>query len=221
MDGLNLVLIAFSIAIWPSVVSAKSPTTTSSSSATGAAPAFPTMSGQDGVGVPDGSVGNLATGNAGGNSGSSQGAFSLSTGAIIGISVAVGVTVIAIGKLEIFVKNALHTDTMLSIVSLWLLWFLAKRRNWNIRESIRRASRRLTGRRDTGTANQSSKANRRGTVMLKSPSTNDQRAPRNVNRDEDIEKGKAAPKPKPGWLAEEKDRSRSSSRENGSKKSKK
>jgi hypothetical protein len=55
------------------------------------------MSGQDGVGVPDGGVGNQATGNAGGNSGSS-GSFNLSTGGIVGISVAVGVTVIGIGE---------------------------------------------------------------------------------------------------------------------------
>jgi len=65
------------------------------------------MSGQDGVGVPDGSVGNQATGNAGGNSGSSQGSFNLSTGAIIGISVAVGVVVIGIGEyLGSLVKKA-------------------------------------------------------------------------------------------------------------------
>lgn len=99
MDALNLLLLALSIALWPSFASAKDPTTTSISSATGAPPAFPSiMSGQDGVGVPDGSVGSQATGNAGGNSGSSQGSFNLSTGAIIGISVAVGVAVIAIGE---------------------------------------------------------------------------------------------------------------------------
>ncbi len=97
MDALNLLLLAFNIALWPSFAFAKEPTTTSSSSATGPPPAFPTMSGPDG-GVPDGSVGSLATGNGGGNSGSSQGSFNLSTGAVIGISVAVGVVVIAISK---------------------------------------------------------------------------------------------------------------------------
>jgi len=100
------------------------------------------------------------------------------------------------------------------------LWFLAKRRNWNIRESIRRASRRLTGRRDTSAANRASKANRRGTVMLKPP-TNEHRAPRVAKKDEDLEKGREALKPKPGWLAEEKERSRSSSRENEGKKNRK
>jgi len=94
----------------------------------------------------------------------------------------------------------------------WALWFLAKRRNWNIRESLRRASRRLTGRRDTGTASRSSRANRRGTVMLKSPPANTSRTPAKKEKDVDLEKGKL-PGPKPGWLAEEKERSRSSSRE--------
>jgi hypothetical protein len=57
--------------------------------------------------------------------------------------------------------------------------------------------------------------------MLKSPPTNEDRAPRNAKRDEDLEKGGEAPKTKPSWLAEEKDRSRSSSRENGGNKNKK
>jgi hypothetical protein len=57
--------------------------------------------------------------------------------------------------------------------------------------------------------------------MLKSPPTNEHRAPRTSKRDEDLEKGGETPKPKPGWLAEEKDRSRSSSRENGGNKNKK
>jgi hypothetical protein len=101
MDAPNLLLLVFSIAVWPSVAFAQSPTPTSSSSATGVVTSFPTiMSGQDGVGIPDGSVGSQATGNEG-NSGTSQGSFHLSTGAIIGISVAVGVTVIAIGELVV------------------------------------------------------------------------------------------------------------------------
>ena len=57
--------------------------------------------------------------------------------------------------------------------------------------------------------------------MLKSPPANEKRAPRTANTDEDIEKGRTAPKPKPGWLAEEKERSRSSSRENGRNKNEK
>lgn len=58
--------------------------------------------------------------------------------------------------------------------------------------------------------------------MLKSPPANEKRTtPRTANRDEDLEKGKTAPKPKPGWLAKEKERSRSSSRENGGNKNEK
>jgi len=57
--------------------------------------------------------------------------------------------------------------------------------------------------------------------MLKSPPANEKRAPRTANTDEDIEKGKTAAKPKPGWLAEEKERSRSSSQENGRNKNEK
>lgn len=100
MDAIYLLLLSASLALWPSAVSADA-TTTSSASATGTAPAFPTMSGQDGVGVPAGGVGSQDTGSAGGASGSDQGSFSISTGAIVGISVAVGVVVIAIGEFEL------------------------------------------------------------------------------------------------------------------------
>jgi len=54
--------------------------------------------------------------------------------------------------------------------------------------------------------------------MLKSPPANKTRTPRTTNRDEDLEKGNMTSKPKPGWLAEEKGRSRSSSREDGANK---
>jgi len=106
MAALSLLPLAFSIALWPSAAFANDHTTTSSSSATGVAPAFPTMSGQDGVGVPVGGVGSQASGNVGGNSGSDQGAFNISTGAIIGISVAVGVAVISIGESAVLRRMA-------------------------------------------------------------------------------------------------------------------
>lgn len=48
--------------------------------------------------------------------------------------------------------------------------------------------------------------------MLKSPPANASRSPGTINKDVDLEKGKNA-KPKPGWLAQERERSRSSSRE--------
>lgn len=98
MDAVNLLLLlGASLALWPSAVFAADKTTTTSQSASGSAPAFPTMSGQDGVGVPAGGVGSQDTGSTGGASGTDQGSFSLSTGAIVGISVAVGLVVVAIG----------------------------------------------------------------------------------------------------------------------------
>jgi len=48
--------------------------------------------------------------------------------------------------------------------------------------------------------------------MLKSPPANGSRTPAKKDKDIDLEKGKHSG-PKPGWLAEEKERSRSSSRE--------
>lgn len=64
---------------------------------------------------------------AGGASGSDSGSFSLSKGGLIAIIViVVGVAVFGIASIVLFV--------------------LAKRRQWNVRASIRRASRRLTGR---------------------------------------------------------------------------
>jgi len=103
MGALNLPLLLFSITFWSIRVFANgTPTSTSSSSASGTAPAFPTMSGQDGVGVPDGGVGSQDTGSAAGAAGSDQGSFSLSTGAIVGISVTVGLVVIGISMFFIF-----------------------------------------------------------------------------------------------------------------------
>lgn len=66
-----------------------------------AAPSFPTMSAQDGVGVPDGGAGSTDTNEAqGGASGSDGGAWSLGTGGIVGISVGIAVVVIAIGMVS-------------------------------------------------------------------------------------------------------------------------
>jgi hypothetical protein len=65
-----------------------------------ASPAFPTMSAQDGVGVPEGGAGSTTTTeDQGGASGSDNGAWSLGTGGIVGISVGIALVVIAIGKI--------------------------------------------------------------------------------------------------------------------------
>jgi hypothetical protein len=95
---------------------------------------------------------------------------------------------------------------------MWFLWYMAKKRQWKIRESIKRASRRLTGRkvppRTPRGAPPTSNANRRGTMYAK-PST----APRTQQREIDLERGVSSKpqKPSPGWLAQEKERSRSQS----------
>ncbi|KAF2802783.1 uncharacterized protein BDZ99DRAFT_576650 [Mytilinidion resinicola] len=84
-----------------------------------------------------------------GASGSSQGAFSLSKGALAAIIVVVVVVVI----------GGAASAT---------LFYLAKKRQWDVRQSIRRASRRLTGRSipaKTPTRSQ----NRRTGVRIASP----------------------------------------------------
>jgi hypothetical protein len=84
----------------PSVVLAlpQAATSTAPATSTQSEPAFPTMSAQDGVGVPDGGVGSqVHPTSVPGSDGSNQGAFSLSTGAIVGISITIGVVILAIG----------------------------------------------------------------------------------------------------------------------------
>jgi hypothetical protein len=73
-------------------------TTTPASSTTGVAPAFPTMSATDGGGVAQGGVGSQDNGSTAGASGDSQSAFNLGKGGVVGISVAIGVVVIAISE---------------------------------------------------------------------------------------------------------------------------
>jgi hypothetical protein len=68
------------------------------------------------------------------------------------------------------------------------LWWLAKKRQWDVRQSIRRASRRLTGRApaDSGKQNQN-RQNRRTGIRLNSPPPG-----KNAGRskqDRDVEKG--------------------------------
>lgn len=160
---------------------------------TESSPAFPTMSAQDGFGVAEGGVGSsISDETQGGNDGSDGSSWSLSTGGIVGIAVGIAVVVIA-------------------IAGMWFLWYMAKKRQWKIRESIKRASRRFTGRkvppRTPRGAPSASNANRRGTMYNK-PS-----ALKNQTRDIDLERGVASKhqKPSPGWLATEKERSRSRS----------
>lgn len=77
-----------------------------------------------------------------GSSGDQSGSFKISSGALTAIIV-VCVSVVILGsKLDVPVSKAILTISVASTV----LFVVAKRRQWNIRASIARASRRLTGR---------------------------------------------------------------------------
>ncbi|KIV99354.1 uncharacterized protein PV09_09012 [Verruconis gallopava] len=162
----------------------------SGATASSTSPAFPTMSAQDGFGVPEGGAGSTSTNeNVNGAAGSDSGAWTLGTGAIVGISVGIAVVVIA-------------------FATMWWLWYMAKKRQWKIRESIKRASRRMTGRKvppRTPRVGPSDPRSYRRTTMYVKPSAGPKKA---QAKEVDIEKGL---KPTPGWLAEEKERSRSRS----------
>ncbi|KAF2735861.1 hypothetical protein EJ04DRAFT_401405, partial [Polyplosphaeria fusca] len=94
-----------------------------------------------------------------GAEGSSKGAFALSKGGLIAIIVVA--VIVAVGGTG-------------SAVLFWL----AKKRQWDVRQSLRRASRRLTGRSDVATKRQ----NRRTGMRLASP-------PASARRERDVEKG--------------------------------
>jgi hypothetical protein len=195
--------------LWPTVVFAlPQASSTAASTSTQTQPAFPTMSAQDGLGVPDGGVGSVVhPTSAPGSDGSNQGAFSLSTGAIVGLSIGIGLIILAVGKLSL---RSSHDGSSLTDFTggMWFLWYMAKKRQWNVRESIRRASRRVTGRKVPPKSTPSNKS-RRGTVYAnKSTSnTNTRDAERGIGRSQE------PVKPTHGWLADEKERSRSRSRE--------
>lgn len=108
----------------PSVVLAlPQATSTTASTSTQTEPAFPTMAAQDGVGVPDGGVGSIQHPTAAaGADGFNQGAFSLSTGAIIGISVAIGLIIVAIGKLPSHLAHRSHLTTVQEACGLSGTW---------------------------------------------------------------------------------------------------
>ncbi|KAL5118610.1 hypothetical protein ACEQ8H_003461 [Pleosporales sp. CAS-2024a] len=85
-----------------------------------------------------------------GAAGSSKGAFTLSSGALAAIIVvAVLVALGGIGSAT--------------------LWWLAKKRQWDVRSSIRRASRRFTGRGNTDKTQK--RQNRRTSIRLDAPPT--------------------------------------------------
>ncbi|KAF2279729.1 uncharacterized protein EI97DRAFT_359462, partial [Westerdykella ornata] len=99
-----------------------------------------------------------------GAAGASKGAFTLSKGGLVAIIVVAVVVAVA------------------GTASATLFW-LAKKRQWDVRQSIRRASRRLTGR----ATEPSKRQNRRTGMRLDSPPP-----PRTNKQNRDVEKGLAA-----------------------------
>ncbi|KAF3053605.1 hypothetical protein E8E11_005025 [Didymella keratinophila] len=83
-----------------------------------------------------------------GAAGSSKGAFELSSGALVAIIVVA--VIVALGG-----------------IASATLWWLAKKRQWDVRQSIRRASRRITGRSTVDASK--NRQNRRTGIRLNSP----------------------------------------------------
>ncbi|KAF1912109.1 hypothetical protein BDU57DRAFT_523474 [Ampelomyces quisqualis] len=100
-----------------------------------------------------------------GAEGSQKGAFNLSKGALAAIIVVAVIVVI----------GGIGSAT---------LWWLAKKRQWDVRQSIRRASRRFTGRGNTD--GKQNRQNRRTGVRLNSPPPGKNNRSR---QDYDLEKG--------------------------------
>lgn len=103
-----------------------------------------------------------------GAEGTQKGAFSLSKGAIAAIIVVAVIVVI----------GGVGSAT---------LWWLAKKRQWDVRQSLRRASRRLTGR-STADVNKQNRNNRRTGIRLNSPPPGKNAGGR-PRQDRDLEKG--------------------------------
>jgi hypothetical protein len=92
----------------------------------------------------------------------------------------------------------LHRLTQ-AAVPLWLLWFIAKRRQWTIRETLTRASRRLTGRKappptpkaPAGRRNTSLYVHRGDRDVEKAPSTKSSDRSRSTSPEEDAQRAAA------------------------------
>jgi nitrogen fixation-related uncharacterized protein len=101
-----------------------------------------------------------------GAAGSSKGAFELSSGGLVAIIVVAVIVVI----------GGIASAT---------LWWLAKKRQWDVRQSIRRASRRITGR-STIDVSKQNRQNRRTGIRLNSPPPGKNSRPK---QEHDLEKG--------------------------------
>jgi hypothetical protein len=124
-------------------------------------PAEEPLTGQEGRGVS--STG--ADSNAGAE-GPDSGAISLSKGGIAAIIAVVVVVALLGGKRSRKHKCSRGSDADALPVGSVVLYIIAKRRQWKVRESIRRASRRITGRSDGAKTQRQSK---RGAVRVEQP----------------------------------------------------
>jgi hypothetical protein len=121
-----------------------------------------------------------------GAAGASNGAFTLSKGALAAIIV-VAVLVAVGGSKFINGSTTLLLYTNSTLAASAILFWLAKKRQWNVRESIRRASRRFTGRSNVDLT--SKRENRRTGVRLNSPPPSKSAR---AGQNKDVEKGLAS-----------------------------
>jgi hypothetical protein len=116
-----------------------------------------------------------------GAAGSQKGAFSLSGGAIAAIIVVAVVVVLGSSTSSFISSEGAQANSRL--VASGTLWWLAKKRQWDVRASIRRASRRFTGR-SVPDKSQQNRQNRRTGIRLNSPPPG-----KAANKMRDVEKG--------------------------------
>jgi hypothetical protein len=194
----HIILTALGLAaMLPGILAAPTPTSSASQTQT-INPSFPTITDTENTGDIPGGVGSVASGPTAGASSSNGGAYSLSTGAVVGIAVGI-ILVIAIISEPTPLPRRIGTG-MLTIckVPLWLLWFIAKRRQWTIRETLTRASRRLTGRKAPPPTPKAPTGRRNTSLYVhrgdreKTPSTKGSDRSRSVSPEEDEEAAAAA-----------------------------
>lgn len=122
-----------------------------------------------------GSYGSNAVNTEGGASGTSASSFNLSQGAMIAIIVVV-VTVAVFGSKTYTKSSTKRALLTVLIVASVVLFILAKRRQWNIRQSIKRASRRLTGRTNPPSSKQQAAKKKRSGIVAGTGSQSGTRA---------------------------------------------
>lgn len=120
----------------------------------------------------DDDSGSSAADSAAGAEGPDSGSFKLSKGGMIAIIIVVVVVAVGGSKSSIFLsplqilcKTATNIIPKKTVIST-ALFFIAKKRQWEVRKSLKRVSRRLTGR---STAPAAAKENRRTAVRVQSP----------------------------------------------------